>query len=90
MAELKIYSGGPDETDQAKTEELKRFSEQAPVSPDASRDHAEAVMERASAEIARRTKKAMLYSNLDYFTASQRVVQADSELGELYIRGYIK
>ena len=90
MAELKVYSGGPDDNDQAATQELKRFSQEKQGGPRATTDHEQEVMLRASAEVERRTKKAMLYSNLDYFEASRRVIQSDLELAELYARGYVR
>lgn len=89
--ETKVYNQAPDnDQDRLKTAELKKFSKEAPVGPSGSRDHAEAVMNRASAEIEMRTKKAMLYQNLSYFDAAKLVQQADPDLSELYARGYIR
>ena len=48
-----------------------------------------AIMDRASAELERRTKKAMLYSKLKYSEVRKRVLQADTALVELYAKGYV-
>ena len=90
MAEHKSYYGAVPDTDGdlARTAELKKFSKEAPVGRIAEEDFRNAVMDKASREVARRTKKYMLFNNLDYFEASQRVIQSDSDLARLYAFGH--
>ncbi|MBW1714962.1 MAG: hypothetical protein JRJ77_03930 [Deltaproteobacteria bacterium] len=76
--------------DAERTAELKTFAEQAPAAPNAGNDHREEVMNRASALIKARTERTMLFLNLSYHEASERVFRADPELGELYARGYVR
>ena len=79
---------GPDQGDRARTEEIKRYSREPQSGPSGERDRRNAVMNLASAEIERRTKEAMLHSNLDYSEVSKRIFQADPVLAELYAKGY--
>ena len=90
MTEIKFYGATPpDQGDQTKTEEIKRYSRETQSGPSGEKDRRQEVMNRASVEISKRAKKAMLYSNLDYSESSKRVFQADPVLAELYAKGYV-
>lgn len=89
MTETKYYNQGPDQSDQDRTEEIKRYSRTPQSGLSGESDRRDEVMNRASAELGRRIKKAMLHLNLDYSEVSKRIFQADPVLAELYAFGYV-